>query len=825
MAVFWFLVSVVLFIMLSSRPKNDGLENDPYAQGYWNGYRAFGDKVDQLIQSKRANATTLMKLINEGRAGTIVDDAATAAVHPVNTAESQFLADSENLHDETDYVDNYIIDEAAPVTHSIEMTAEQKAKRSLRNLNIILYTASFLLVAAGALFVASSSSPQTKLVTVISIITLFYVGGFIIHAKSVRLRPAALAFLGTGLALIPFAGLALQQYTNLGATLSWFITSAVGLIAYFIVAIRLQSQLVAYLTMAFVLSLVGSMTTAAAHALVWQFVAMILVSLSANVVAHFKPNWLPRIFSQPIERSGQIVTPVALVASLFVFDKLLLVDYEIVFAIATLHYVVAWLQTRSVVYETTIRVLSYVVFALVAWDIFNGNMPQVAFTIFLLMTLQHAFSLVMINQPGRAASERTWITVLFIVQTVLIFVWTNYYLSPLFTTIALYVMGLTSLAVAFRLRTVWVSLIGLIASMILPFVIARQLVDPSLPWWALTAIFMAAAIVAVYLYARWRHRSAALRSFMTIAYITYLALAIIGAWIEGSALVAMVTYFAAAIIVLVASYLARNPRSQVAFPAIAFLGVVASSSVLNIVQPWHMLFIGGVSAVMFWVMVCMHGYLRQSARQAIMLGAGQMALLVTAGVVFSADQSANTLVAVILLVASLASLALRWAYMLRAPVLSQMFAYSYVIYFVAALLITVLISSGWIATATGVGVMLFLLASYVERQPWIQVVASVLTVATLAIVASIIALPQQWVALFTFGIAAALFYVATGLHFAYKQHDRQLVMASTSQATLFLIIFAGTTGHYGAILTSFIILLVWAVTSLAIRWWCRDRSL
>ncbi|MDB5186651.1 MAG: hypothetical protein JWM07_123, partial [Candidatus Saccharibacteria bacterium] len=195
------------------------------------------------------------------------------------------------------------------------------------------------------------------------------------------------------------------------------------------------------------------------------------------------------------------------------------------------------------------------------------------------------------------------------------------------------------------------------------------------------------------------------------------------------------------------------------------------------------------------------------------------------GVVFSADQSANVLVVVVLLIASLASLALRWVYILRAPVLSQMFAYSYVIYFVAALLITVLISSGWVATATGVGVMLFLLASYVERQPWIQVVASILTVATLAIVASIIALPQQWVALFTFGIAAALFYVATGLHFAYKQQDRQLVMTSTAQVTLFLIIFAGATGHYVAILTSFIILLVWAVTSLAIRWWCRDRSL
>jgi hypothetical protein len=813
MAGFWFLVSIVLLIMLLAGRK----KNDSYAQGYWNGYRAFGDMVQDLINAGRADTESLRKLVEMGETGGMTVHQPMTNVDP----EETFLTDT---YDVTNQPDAWASTIAAPSSQVTELSPEQKAKRSLRNLNIILYTASFLLVAAGALFIASSSTPQTKLLTVIGIIVAFYAVGFVVHSKSERLRPAALAFLGTGLALIPFAGFALQQYTNLSPTQSWLITSVTGLVAYFVVAIRLQSQLIAYLTMAFVLSLVGSMTAAGVSAIVWQFVAIISVSLLANVVAHIKPNWLPKVFSEPVERSGQVVTPVVLVASLFVFDKLRITGYEIVFAVATLHYLVAWLQTRNIAHETVVRVLSYIVFALITWDVLGGNVATVAFTMFLLMTLQHVYSLWMVNRPGRASTERAWITVLFILQSLLFLFWLDYRLAPLFTTIALVVIGLTSLATAMRLRSVPVGLIGLGASLILPFVVARDLFSPSLPWWVLTIWLMVATIKGLLLYARWRHRSLALRYFMTTAYVAYLALAIIAAWFDGSSLVLMATYFTAAIITLTASYLARTPDSQVAVPLFIFLGMTSLGNVLNIIQPWYLLFVGGVTALILWAMVLAHGYLQQSRRQVIMLASGQVAFLIIVGVTLMADNSANILVTTLLLAAAFGSLMLRWVYKVKAPVLSTIFAYSYVVYFASAMMVALLIGSGWLATVTGLGMVLFMLASYVERLPWMQIVASALTIATLGIISSLIELPGQWFALFTFGGAAVLFYATSGLHFAYEQATRQLIMASTGQVTLFLIIFAGMSGHYIATLTSFIILLVWAVISLTIRWWCRDRS-
>jgi hypothetical protein len=825
---FWFLVAVVLTIILLSRSK----KYDSYTEGYQNGYRTFGAMLENMIASGRTDAESLKQLIKMGEDGTVVSDG--RATQRVDVAEDRFISDTYDKDD--DYTDDSVLDSnianvaqslpiSVPVPQPINQnTVEEKLRRSLRNLNIILYTASFLLVAAGALFIASSSSPQIKLVTVIAIITLFYVGGFIVHSKSIRLRPAAIAFLGTSLALIPFAGLALEQYTNLSSTQSWLITSLVGLSAYFVVAISLQSQLVAYLTMAFVLSLVGSMTAAGVSALVLQFVAMITVSLIASIVAHFRPNWVPKVFNSPIERSGQIITPVALVASLFAFDALLLFDYQIVFAVATLHYVVAWLQTRNIAYESIVRVLAYVIAGLLAWDIFDGDVAIIAFAMCLLLTLQHAYSLVMIKLPGRLSTEKTWITILFVVQIFLFLFWLNHSLAPLFTAVGLVVVGLTSLVVALRLRTVPVAAIGLVASVILPFIVTRDLASPPLAWWTLVVIFVGAAIASLTLYARWSSRSRSLRYFMTISYVTYLVLAVISAWVDGGALVAMATYFSVALIVLLASYISQTPWVQIIFTIFVFMGLLSLGAVLNIQQPWYTLFVGGVGALIFWSTSITHGYFHQVYRQFIMLISGQAALLLIAGVALYGNEPASKFILLILLLAACSSLALRWVYRVGDASFRKTYTYSYSIYYAAMLLMATTLGLEWLAIITSLGAILFAAASYVERQPWVQVIASLLTISTLAIIASVISLPSQWFALFVFGTAAVIFHAAAGLHFAYRHNERQVIMVSVAQVSLFFIILAGMSGHYAASLTSLIILLVWAVASLSIRWWCRDRS-
>jgi|GEM_PF-1205470 len=838
MAGFWFLVTVVLIVVLLTRRKN----NDEYAQGYWNGYRAFGDMVRDLIAQKRIDEASLRSLIEIGETGGVAQPAAqttqpataTESDSTVSDPEAQFYADTYTMEEDEDELPLTEIEQATvasmpaaiattPIT--VEDLATQKATRSLRNLNIILYTASFLLVAAGALFVASSSSPLTKLISVIIVIAAFYISGYAIYTRSLRLRPAALAFLGTGLALIPFAGFALQQYTNLSTAQSWLLTSVVGLIAYFLVAVRLQSQLISYLTMAFVLSLAGSMTAAAASAIVWQFVVIIVVSLLASIVAYLKPKWLPSVFSQPVERSGQIVTPVALGASLFVFDRLRLSGYELVFTVATLHYIVAWLQSREIFYETIVRVLSYFTLLLVTWDIWDGNVAVIAFSFVLLLTVQQVYSLYMAARPGRFAIEQTWLVILFSLQILLVPFWTQHAFAAEFSTIALTVIGATSLAAALRLRRVGYGLIGLGISLILPFIVARSLLTPALPWWALAVWFMVAAVAALWLYARWRQRSTALRYFMTGAYITYLFFALWVAGLQHSIGFTTIMYVAVAGFILVASYVARSPASQVAIaPFILLAAGSLGGGLLHISGPWLVMFTSVVSACVLWVGTIIHGHYQQVTRQTIMLASGQVAFLLMVTAIAFGNLEATKIVIMLVLVASIVSLALRWFYEVQASYLNIIFTLSYVVFFVAAFFGASMIDTAWWLSVTVAGIIIFTLASYVERWLLLEGIAGGLILIALGQVASLITLPSQWQPLFIFGGAAVAYYLAALLHKFTGQGRRQFMMIVMAQVVMFFIVFGGFTGQYRATVVSFILLLVWSAVSLGLRWLSLGRS-
>ena len=82
---------------------------------------------------------------------------------------------------------------------------------------------------------------------------------------------------------------------------------------------------------------------------------------------------------------------------------------------------------------------------------------------------------------------------------------------------------------------------------------------------------------------------------------------------------------------------------------------------------------------------------------------------------------ANKVVFVIMLTAAFASLALRWRSESQ-PLLRAIFTCSYPVYFAAALIMGVMINADWTMFATGLGVLLFLLSSYIERQPYMQMV-------------------------------------------------------------------------------------------------------
>ncbi|PYI67268.1 hypothetical protein CVV68_11055 [Arthrobacter livingstonensis] len=229
--------------------------------------------------------------------------------------------------------------------------AARKAKRETQNINITLYIASLLMVAAAALFVASSLPVPARLIGVWTAAVLFYGAGLALHGTMARLRPAAAAFTGTALAIIPFAGLATYNLGFPHAAGVWLLTSLVGTAAYILAAVRLNSPLVGYLSMAFLLSTAWSSVAVLGAALAWYFTALIVFSAVLYLAGHLLgrqaagPDGKPGLYAKPLAELGPWFAPAGLAGSLVFSLALSAGDHAMVLLAGALYYaVMAWLD-------------------------------------------------------------------------------------------------------------------------------------------------------------------------------------------------------------------------------------------------------------------------------------------------------------------------------------------------------------------------------------------------------------------------------------------------------------------------------------------------
>ena len=81
-----------------------------------------------------------------------------------------------------------------------------------------------------------------------------------------------MAFTGTGLALVPVIGLALYSFVWQNGPAAWLATSLIGTLAYIAAALRLESRVLAYLSLTFLVSTAWSGMAVLGAALVWSFV-------------------------------------------------------------------------------------------------------------------------------------------------------------------------------------------------------------------------------------------------------------------------------------------------------------------------------------------------------------------------------------------------------------------------------------------------------------------------------------------------------------------------------------------------------------------------
>lgn len=243
-----------------------------------------------------------------------------------------------------------------------ETPAERQARRENRdrqNINITLYVASLMLVAAAALFIGTSLPPVLRFAGVCVVTALFYGSGFALLARVPRLKPAAVAFTGTGLAMVPVTGLALYNFALQDGPAAWLITSLIGTAGYIAAAVRLESRVLVYLSLTFVASTAFSGVSILGGALVWYFAALVGVATFLTALAMVRPGWLPPVYVRPLTVLHPLVVPAVAAAATFVPLLLDKVEYALIMGMCGLYFALMAAAPLSMALQGRLRLFNF----------------------------------------------------------------------------------------------------------------------------------------------------------------------------------------------------------------------------------------------------------------------------------------------------------------------------------------------------------------------------------------------------------------------------------------------------------------------------------
>ncbi|MBH2007544.1 hypothetical protein I8H83_03000 [Candidatus Saccharibacteria bacterium] len=804
MSFFWFFLAIVFFALwrsARSSNKNDQSANS-YGQGYWDGYRAFGNKVSELLRSDEVSKHRLRQLVDEGN-GVVADSAGNAAM-PRCEELGIIPEGTDEYDDEPMEIPRAIYTEAVapqPVL-STEDIAARKEKETLQNLNILLYVASFLIVAAAALFVTLVMPAGVKLFSLIFVTLAFYISGMALYSNSQRLRPAATAFVGTGLAILPFIGFALTSLGGFSGEVAWLITSIVGLLAYAVAATRLQSELVSYLTMAFVLSLALSAVSTLSLSIVWYFIVMIGVSLLCNSLHILWPTALPRIFAKPIEKTGQITTPIALVASLLTGSSMDLFMYEVLYGIATAHYLVVWLEKRERMCEAVVRVLAHITLIIVALDVtdvMTSSGQQVQFGVWMLVLalLQAGYSLLRVrpneDQEG-VQVERIFVVVSLVMLVAGMCWWAGDVYMARWTTLSLVVIGGLSLAATVRFREAGWAYVGLVASVALPYVLARGVFEPPVSYEVVAGGFTILALFALMGLERARAlaKSQSIRALLSVAAGTYAALVAISGLLMGDGISIGWTMLLSGGIYVALSYLLKSVTIEIIGALFGIVSIIAWVNESSIASDWQLLVTIVVAAVLLVAGAAAHHLNGERERRTALagLGAAVFACLVATAVTSSIDPAVYRTATALLLLASVAGVALRVTLKDTKNTLTQISRLVYFAYPLLGLIVAWQAGMGWVTLACVVYTGIFWIGSHVEKIPGVMIAGNVALVCALTALWYWLEFDSEWLLRGVVWLSAAIFYAIYWLMVSKKDEWRQLASLVSVWVVLGLVALA-----------------------------------
>lgn len=724
MGFLWFLLALVFFILwLNARSKkNQGDSSAEYGQGYWDGYRAFGDKVARMLAKGRLDERVLQRWVDEGNGGVSRESHHEEMLGriPENTEEYDDT--------ETTQVSEVLPQSVAPPSQA--ELEEAKERRTLQNLNTLLYVGSFLIVAAAALFVTLVMPAGVKLASLLLVTASFYVSGLVLYRRSQRLRPAATAFVGTGLAMLPFSGFALTSLGGFSGEGAWFATSLVGLVAYGYAAVRLQSELVSYLTMAFVLSLAMSAVSTLSLPMVWYFIVVIGVSLVCNSIHYLWPRHVPDAFALPVEQTGRLTTPIALGASILTLQYMDLFMYQVLYGLATAHYLVVWLERRRLVYETAVRVLAHLTLLVVGYDVSGMDTWTVessaAFGVWWLVLAgaQSMYSIVRVNlrRSRSVYAEQLWLTG----AVVSIWVGMTWWLAQeamwAWMSASLVVLLAISLAAMLRLRRAEWGYVGLASSVALMFAVARGVVEPAVPYEVIAGGFVLAAAACLMWLERTiaSGRSHAVTSLFSVGVTIYAGCVVLcGMLADSSATLGWTTLLAGAVFIAL-SYLLKAAAIEIIGAVLGVVAVGAWVGASSLEEQWWLVVVAVMSAALLLVGAVLHHVRGERSRRDALAGFGAMMLASMVLVVgVSADMAVYRTATVVLLGGGVAALALRLRLGQRhAPcTLLSIVQLSYIALPILAFVVSWRALDGWPALVLCVSAGVAWISSWIERQP------------------------------------------------------------------------------------------------------------
>jgi hypothetical protein len=570
-------------------------------------------------------------------------------------------------------------------------------------------------------------------------------------------------------------------------------------VAYGVAAVRLQSQLVSYLTIAFVLSLALSAVATLSLAIVWYFIVVIGVSVLFNSIHYLRPQFLPGIFWQPVEQTGMTITPIALVASLFTFEHMNIIMYEVLFGVATAHYMVVWLEKRAIVYEVAIRLLAHITAMIIAYDTVSGltgEQQRVALNLVWagLLGLQIVYSFVR-ERWQKPHIEAIYVGIALGLIGWGMLGWIGIDHASRGVALNILLVGLGSLGAAIRFKKIGWLYGTLAASVLLPFVIGRWVLEPAANFEVIAVLFAMSAALAVFGLERVKTagRSTETVTFMVVTVFTYLASLLVAGWYSESMATLGWTLLLTCGALVVVSYLLASTAIEV-LASVLLVGSVASwVDWLAVEVDWQLFVTVVVSAaLLLGAAYTHHTYSERNRRD----GLAVVAALVLAVLIFVTTNDNVVVVrtaTVLLLAASAAMLALRVAVRSRTSMLAGLGMCGYVGYPVVALAVVTGAGAGWLTLVLGVATAIAWVSSRIEKAPLMLAVGNVALVVGFNTLWSWLQFDEEWRFFGITWLSATTFYVAYWYFIELKDRARQLV---SFISTLLLLGFAAFVGFF-----------------------------